>query len=192
MKKRLFTAALAFVLSIGGFVLSAEEHNIYFHDNAMKLVVASKTDAGLAEGLSLLSGTNTETKTAPGTFGYTLNDGEFCSLATAINDAKIDTKTKTATILRRTFQNGEKIQFGFEKDGNFNVVSDPLFYGEYNADSFYQLDFSKDPFDGMIEIYVMGEPLPASTVTMLIALAAAGGFLLYRNRRTRARFSVQA
>ena len=206
MKKTLFTAALAFVLSLGGFVLSAQDQDpvrLAFSNDSMKLVVASKVDSDLTNGLSLLSGStvtaNFENKTSPGKFGYKLNDGTFSSLAEKINEIKVDNATKTATIPLGEFKDGDTYQFGFEDGDQFSpvgptleVASDPLFYGEFSSEGFYQLDFSKDPFNGMIEIYVMGEPLPASTVTMLVALAAAGAFLLYRNRKTRARVSAQA
>ena len=72
------------------------------------------------------------------------------------------------------------------KNSSITVAGDPLYYAGYNSDSFYQLDFSEDPFNGNIEILVMGEPLPASTVTLIVALGLAAAFLLYRNRRQRA------
>ena len=206
MKKTFFTAALAFVLSLGGLVLSADDDSLtnnprlLFHNNAMMLVVASETDSDLTTGLSKLAGTEAGS-TSQRTFGYILDSGDFCSLADAISEAKVDTETNTARISLGKFDATKlnEYQFGFVKDGEFtpvgpslNVASDPLFYGEFSSEGFYQLDFSNDPFDGKIEVLVMGEPLPASTVTMLVALAAAGAFLLYRNRRTRARFSAQA
>ena len=210
MKKRLFTAALALVLSIGGVVLSAQEesHKLLFHNNAMKLVVSprktSETPAAdLTQGLSLLSGSNSEV----GPFGYKLNDGEFCSLGTKMSDSSnVDSTANTALISLgkfdkesvNTYQFGFKTEEGFSAFGpalkvvnksTFDVESDPGFFMDSDPDSFYQLDFPKEPFDGKIEIYVMGEPLPPPNVTILIALAAAGGFLLYRNRKARARLS---
>ena len=196
MKKTLFTAALAFVLSLCGFVLSAQtESNTQApvqSSNLLKLVVASKTDAeNLILGLSNLNENNSQ----PEVFGYKVN-GEFCSLASALQIAENAGATESATNLLGSFSRDTEYAFGFENETGFNpvgptlhVASDPLFYGEFSSEGFYQLDFSKDPFDGMIDIYVMGEPLPASTVTMLIALAAAGAFLLYRNRKARERFS---
>ena len=200
MKKTLFTAALAFVLSIGGFVLSAEDVS----SDLLKLVIASESTFDLTNGLSLLTGSSvtidSETINSPGTFGY-MKNGEFCSLTDAINAAKdnLDSTAKFVQISLPKFTENSSNQFGIQNaEGEFSaakleVASDPLFYLDSNPDSFYQLDFSNDPFTGMIEIYVMGEPLPASTVTMLVALAAAGAFLLYRNRKTRARVvSAQA
>ena len=75
-----------------------------------------------------------------------------------------------------------------EKGGNssISVSADPLYYAGYNSDSFYQLDFSEDPFNGNIEILVMGEPLPPTTVTLIAALGLAAAFLLYKNRKQQA------
>ena len=91
-----------------------------------------------------------------------------------------------------TFSENETFQLGYaSEDGNgftpFSVTqaksSEPNYYSGYNPDSFYQLDFAEDPFNGMIEIYIMGEPLPAPAVTLIVALAAGALFLLYKNRR---------
>lgn len=38
----------------------------------------------------------------------------------------------------------------------------------------YHTDFAEDPFDGLIEVYVVGEPLPPATITILIALGMLG------------------
>lgn len=38
----------------------------------------------------------------------------------------------------------------------------------------YHTDFAADPFDGRIEPFVVGEPLPPATVTLLIALGMLG------------------
>ena len=122
-------------------------------------------------------------------------------------------KLDVASIPLGKFKQGQTFQFGIgtsENDfvpisiasvkelkssnaGNssISVAGDPLYYAGYNSDSFYQLDFSEDPFNGNIEILVMGEPLPASTVTLIVALGLAAAFLLYNNRRQRA-FAEQA
>ena len=71
-------------------------------------------------------------------------------------------------------------------NSSISVAGDPLYYAGYNSDSFYQLDFSEDPFNGNIEILVMGEPLPPSTVTLIVALGLAAAFLLYKNRKQQA------
>jgi len=76
-------------------------------------------------------------------------------------------------------------------NSSISVAGDPLYYAGYDSESFYQLDFSEDPFNGNVEILVMGEPLPASTVTLIAALGLAAAFLLYKNRRQQA-FAEQA
>ena len=38
----------------------------------------------------------------------------------------------------------------------------------------YHTDFAADPFDGRIEPFVVGEPLPPATATLLIALGMLG------------------
>lgn len=71
-------------------------------------------------------------------------------------------------------------------NSSISVAGDPLYYAGYNSESFYQLDFSEDPFNGNIEILVMGEPLPPTTVTLIVALALGAAFLLYKNRKQQA------
>ena len=204
MSKTLFTAALAFVLSIGGFALSAQDSassiTLKKDYSLVKLVAQSNVDVGLKE--SLTKSTSSSGNAGSVTFGYVKNDGKFVSLVDAMAGAEVvngDNSTRTATYVLGKFHQNDTFQFGYGNDTSFEAVSptlkvagDPGFNAGYDIDSFYQLDFSNDPFDGKIDILVMGEPLPASTVTMLIALAAAAALLLFRNRRTRARFSAQA
>ena len=184
MSKTLFTAALAFVLSIGGFVVSAESS-----DSVDVNVVAMDGD--------LVSNLATSAEKSGKQFGYIMRGGEFQSLSKAIAAQQQDGKVSLAEF-NVTKEGGFK--FGFSSDGSdFNpvslklkVASDSGFYVAVDSDGFYHLDFPEEPFTGKIDILVMGEPLPASTVTLLVALAAAAGLLLYNNRRTRARFSAQA
>lgn len=187
MSKTLFTAALAFVLSIGGFVVSAAS-NVSVNVN----VVAMDGD--------LVSNLAASAEKSGKQFGYIMRDGEFKSLSGAIAAQPQDGKVSLGEFtVRNTKEDGFKFGFSDSEGSEFNPVSlklkvagDSGFYGGFETDGFYQLDFPEEPFDGMIDILVMGEPLPASTVTMLVALAAAAGLLLYNNRRTRARFSAQA
>lgn len=48
----------------------------------------------------------------------------------------------------------------------------PGYENQYKA--WYDTDFAEDPFDGLIEVYVVGEPLPPATTTLLIALGMLG------------------
>ena len=199
MSKTLFTAALAFVLSIGGFALSADDVSpipVAFTNESLRLVAQSSNDFDLKSHLATLAADSVKGTS----FGYKKN-GEFVSLATLMQDAEIvaEGEKASATIsIPGKFQKDDVFQFGYDNGETFEAISptliasDPAFNAGYNIDSFYHLDFSQDPFNGKFDILVMGEPLPASTVTMLVALAAAAALLLFRNRKTRARFSAQA
>lgn len=202
MKKTLFTAALALALSLGGAALSAQETStdaitLEKDHSLVTLVVESKLDVNLKQSL-----TTTSETTGTASFGYKKNGTEFVSLVdamAAVEVANSDNTAKSATLTLGKFQTGDTFQFGYGNSSTFEaftptlkVASDAGFHAGYDIDSFYQLDFPKDPFDGRIEIYVMGEPLPASTVTLLVALGAAAVILLYNNRRTRVRCSEQA
>ena len=186
MSKTLFTAALAFVLSIGGFALFADESA-----SIVPVEFYAKMDVNLRNNLTASATASKKN------FGYKKlgNDG-FYSLSDAM---KAEASDKKVTFLLGEFSSGDAFKLGFaNSDGgdftaaNVKIASDAGFHGGYDIDGFYHLDFSQDPFDGRIEILALGEPLPASTVTLLVALAAAAGLLLYNNRRTRARFSAQA
>ena len=203
MKKTLFTAVLACALSIFGLVASAQTSAVTFNEDSkqfsskvsknLTLLIATSSSVDLKGNLSTIS---TEEKT----FGYKKND-KFVSLAQAVSNAQVATvgKANVTTISLGDFNENDTIQFGYnvgEDDFHpyspFKVVSDPGYYGGYNADSFYHLDFSEDPFDGMIEILVVGEPLPAPAVTLIVALAAGALFLLYKNRGRRSIRTEQA
>ena len=47
--------------------------------------------------------------------------------------------------------------------------------------SWYNLDFSNDPFDGLMDILVMGEPLPSPATTLMIVLFVGG--IIYCTRK---------
>ena len=203
MKKTLFTAALACALSIFGLVASAQSspvtfdaENNQFSSNVSKnlsLLVATSADVDLSGNLSTVA---TEAKT----FGYKKN-GTFVSLAQAVNDAQVATvgNANVTSISLGNFKEDDTMQFGYRDSNNefhpyspFKIESDPGYYAGYNADSFYGLDFTEDPFNGMIEIHVIGEPLPAPAVTLIVALAAGALFLLYKNRGRRSIRTEQA
>ena len=180
MIKTLFTAALALVLMIGGFALSAADES----SSAVANLIA-KIDVDLKDNLI---NSTPEGKS----FGYFLSNGEFTSLATALDAATPSKESGKATFSLGSFSSDQSIiAFGYGSGKNetgftgvsVEVVSDPLYYSGYDADGFYHLDFSEDPFDGTIEVLVLGEPLPSSTVTLLVGLAAVAAFLLYNNRK---------
>ena len=180
--KSLFAVAAAFVLTLGGVALSAQD----------SMDIVAKMDVNLKNNLTAKA---TETGKS---FGYIKNGGGFYSLSSAMAAATTDSDGK-ASIQLGNFTSGEAIQFGYaaENGSGFNaaqvrVSSDPGYSYTYNPESFYTLDFSNSAFDGNIEIFALGTPLPASTVTLLVALAAAAGLLLYNNRRKQVRASSQA
>jgi len=51
-------------------------------------------------------------------------------------------------------------------------------------DYWYTQDFSEDPFDGKIEILVMGEPLPSVPLTLFISTLLLFTYLKYRKLHT--------
>lgn len=52
----------------------------------------------------------------------------------------------------------------------YNVNSENNFFAGYATDSFYNTDFAEDPFDGVIQVLVMGEPLPSQTVSLILGV----------------------
>jgi hypothetical protein len=213
MRKSLFTVALACVLSIGGLTVAASAENYtpqskVAFDSASG-VLSSKGSESLKmlmmnpqsqadDSIGLSDFLTTIAVSGEKEFGYMLNDGQnggkFVSLAGLLKSVK---DGDVASIVLGKFEKNDTIKFGYaDADGkNFSSVkieSDAGFHGGYDADSFFHLDFSEEPFDGVIEVLVIGEPLPASTVTLLVALAAGAGLLLFNCRRQRAVRTEQA
>ena len=63
----------------------------------------------------------------------------------------------------------------------YTLSTDYPMLNDHMCDWWYKTDFAADPFDGQIEIMIMGEPLPSTTITLLISIALAG-LLLYKNK----------
>ena len=153
--------------------------------------IAVKMDVSLKDNLT------TKAAQTGKNFGYLKNGGGFFSLSSAMEAAS--TEGGKASVQLGSFSNGDAIQFGYAaEDGSgftaaaVKVSSDPGYSYTYNPESFYTLDFSNSAFDGNIEIFPLGTPLPASTVTLLVALAAAAALILFNSRRKQVRASVQA
>ena len=212
MKKNLFATALACALTLTGFALFAQESEasaktghafvekskIQFNSNGnvfsassggMQIAFAAKND-DMLKNLKAYA----EKEEGGKKYGF-LADGQFVSLQKALETSE-DTSSNNdgETFIRLRKFSAQNLQFGigssvsdFESfTGSASEVSaDPQFYGGYNAESFYSVDFAEKPFDGMIDILIMPEPLPAPTVTLIIALAASAVFLLYKNRKQR-------
>lgn len=184
MKKTLVTTALACAMTVFGLATSLQAEDEYGlvesgtvrYSTPSLIILDTTKDVGVS-----LTANLTEASTLNGKeFGYCVDD-QFVSLKDAIEN------TQTVSL-----PYNQKLKFGYgtsatdfaPKKVSFNVSSDPGYYAGYLNDGFYQLDFSSKPFDGVIDI-VVGEPLPAPAVTLVVALAAGALFLLYKNRRQR-------
>ena len=64
-----------------------------------------------------------------------------------------------------------------------NLINCPLFLSDEVANSWYWHDFASDPFDGRIEVLVMGEPSASTTTTLIISMLF-GALLLSRKYQT--------
>lgn len=64
---------------------------------------------------------------------------------------------------------------------DYTLSTDYSMFSDYMCDYWYSTDFAAEPFDGRIEVMVMGEPLPSTTTTLLISIALVG-LLLYKNK----------
>ncbi len=210
MNKSLFTVALACVLSIGGLTVTASAEN-YTPQSKVAFdeasgVLSSKGSESLkmlmmnpktSDNMGLSEFLETIAVSGDKKFGYMLNDGKegskFVSLSGLLKGVQ---SGEVASISLGKFEKNDTIKFGYaDADGkNFSLVkieSDAGFHGEHDPDPFFHLDFAEEPFDGNIEVLVVGEPLPASTVTLIVALAAGAGLLLYNNRRKQRAFCAE-
>ena len=66
----------------------------------------------------------------------------------------------------------------------FTAQGDPTPYMQA-YDTWYRYDFAEEPFDGRLEIYVFGSPLPSAKATLFIVLLTAGIIMWSRNRLQR-------
>ena len=177
MNKKFFTTALLGVLALCGVALSAQD------SSSLPFVV--RMDLNLKDQLTNIA-TNTNSE-----FGYKkLNSSGFVSLSTSMAEASKD--GNSAIVSLGDVSKSDSIQFGFANSAastfeaaKIKVSSDSGYSYSYNPDNFFSLDFEKEPFNGNLEIYVTGTPLPPSTVTLLVALGAGAIFLLYNDRRRR-------
>lgn len=49
--------------------------------------------------------------------------------------------------------------------------------------SWYKTDFTEDPFDGVIEVLVVGEPLPSASTTLILTLSVIAILLCCRETK---------
>ena len=104
---------------------------------------------------------------------------------------------KSLDDLFKTMKVDYNLARGFEVNKNFNIndfskVVTPTLNNQvsytvnseaivpFSTNYFYTQDFASDPFNGMIEVYVVGEPLPTPILTLFIASILAFTFAKYR------------
>ena len=191
MSKKFIMAALAGFLTVCGVSASAQEEIPYLTaKDAMRIIAVAKPEYKLGDKL-----TAAKSEVEGNTLGYIVNPGtaseKFVTLGQAAESVTDGLNGDEIAALGH-FSKGDKIQFGYKNSDGFtaakiNVVSsDSGYFTGYNPEGFYQLDFSAMPFDGQIDILVIGEPLPSSTVTLLVALGFLALFMGYQYRRQRA------
>lgn len=61
-------------------------------------------------------------------------------------------------------------------------IRDSYFYDESISNGWYSFDFAEDPFNGLIEIWAVGQP-SASTTTTLILSCLIGLFLIRKKTK---------
>jgi len=208
MNKKFIIAALAGFLTVCGFAVSAQEENaaagatdVQTVDSlkakdAMRIFAVANSATDLASQLTRAKNFSVEGLK----LGYLLTSSTgtktFVSLADAIGETpkvKDPDGYKFQVVELGEFKKGDSVEFGLGDPENpalfteasINVLNsaDAGYHTGYNAESFYQLDFSEMPFDGKIDVLVVGEPLPGSTVTLILSLAALAIFLGYARRR---------
>ena len=203
MSKKFFMAALAGFLTVGAFALSAQEQKTVDSLTAqdkMRIVAIARPNTNLATKLTTIRGAAEDGRMR----GYLVNPGtdaaNFVPLSEAISEnVAVSTDANGNELVSLgSFAKGDSVQFGVQDaEGGFAPMSisvlssDPAYYAGYNADSFYQLDFSEKEFDGKIDVLVMGEPLPSPTVTLILSLAALALFLGYSRRKQQNAHAVQ-
>lgn len=86
------------------------------------------------------------------------------------------------------------VQLNDFKDQRFPIrpnTGNLAYYGDarlpylYIYDTWYKHDFAEEPFDGRLQVLVMGEPLPSANATIFIVLAVAGIIMWSRNKLQR-------
>ena len=200
MNKKFIMAALAGFLTVCGFAArgAAISSPTMTAKDSMKILVIAKPEYNLAQKLKDAQVTADGGKT----MGYIVNPGtenaRFVSLSEAMPTVSVTKDANGDDIAALGhFSKGDNIQFGYKSADGFDaapisvLTSDSGYYAGYNSDSFYQLDFSEMPFDGKIDILVVGEPLPSSTVTLIVSLAALAVFLGYVRRKQQHAHAVQ-
>lgn len=61
----------------------------------------------------------------------------------------------------------------------------------FSVNEWYNQDFTEDPFDGRIEVLVVGEPLPSINLSLLIACIVSIAVLQYRKHYLNRDFEIR-
>ena len=104
---------------------------------------------------------------------------------------------KSLNDLLKTMKVDYNLTSGFEVNKDFNITDfskavTPTLNNQasytvnseaiipFSTDYWYIKDFASEPFDGMIEVYAVGEPLPTPILTLFIASIIAFTLAKYR------------
>ena len=75
--------------------------------------------------------------------------------------------------------------FAIEKTYDIPVVRSAENIDSYLGPIWYKQDFAESPFDGTIELLVIGESLPTPAATLLAALLTAGIIIMYTHKSSK-------
>lgn len=109
---------------------------------------------------------------------YLLNyERKDINLAQGVDTSKISSMAKISDFSKPFVANQEysMSKYDINSDNNYVELS-PATY-------FYNIDFSEDPFDGKIQVFVMGEPLPSPLTTLICCFGVIGILLYYKKKK---------
>lgn len=65
-----------------------------------------------------------------------------------------------------------------------SISTDNNYFGSNTSyEIFYNMDFATEPFDGQVQVLVMGEPLPSTTVSLILSVLAIGSILYLKKNQ---------
>ncbi len=109
---------------------------------------------------------------------YLLNyERRDINLAQGVDTSKFSSLAKISDFSKPFVANQEYSMSKYDVNSDNNYVElSPAAY-------FYNVDFSEDPFDGKIQIFVMGEPLPSPLTTLICCFGVIGILLYYKKKK---------
>ena len=66
---------------------------------------------------------------------------------------------------------------------NTSSINDKEWMGGFDTNGFYNIDFSEMPFDGKIQVLVVGEPLPTQTVSLVLGMLTVLGIIWMKKNK---------